>query len=52
MSDDIPAPFDRDNTDDLSEAEIEALIRAPKEVGDAEIIKNLCHFLMRHYFGG
>ena len=64
MTDNIPAPFDFDNTDDLSQAEIDALnaefarlwpgwrIRAPKEIGDAEITKNLCHFLMRHYFGG
>ena len=63
-SDDLSAPFDRDNTDDLSPAEIAALnaefarlwpawrVRAPRRIGDAEITKNLCHFLMRHYFGG
>ena len=64
MSIEIPVPFDLDNTDDLSQAEIDTLnaefarlwpnwrVRAPKEVGDAEIVKNLRHFLMRHYFGG
>ena len=64
MTDNIPAQFDLDNTDDLSPAEIDALnaefarlwpgwrVRAPREVGDAEIAKNLRHFLMRHYFGG
>jgi len=63
MSDGIPAPFDADNTDDLSQAEIDALnaefarlwpnwrVRAPRRVGDGEIAKNLRHFLMRHYFG-
>ncbi len=64
MTDDIPAPFDLDNTDDLSQAEIDTLnaefarlwpswrVRAPRRIGDAEITRTLCHFLMRHYFGG
>lgn len=63
MADEIPTPFDSDNTDDLSPAEIDALnaefarlwptwrVRAPKQVGDDEITRNLRHFLMRHYFG-
>ncbi len=64
MSSEIPVPFDIDNTDDLSQSEIDALnaefarmwpnwrVRAPREIGDDEIIKNLRHFLMRRYFGG
>ncbi len=63
MSSEIPAPFDLDNTDDLSQAQIDALnaefarlwpnwrVRAPKQIGNDEIVKNLCHFLMRHYLG-
>jgi len=64
VNEEIPAPFDIDNTDGLSRAEIDALnaefarlwptwrVRAPRRIGDTEIAKNLCQFLMRHYFGG
>lgn len=63
MSAEPPRPFDLDNTDGLSETEIDALngefarlwpnwrTRAPKEVPDGEIVRNLVHFVMRRYFG-
>jgi hypothetical protein len=63
MTGETPVPFDLDNTDDLTQAQIDALnaefarlwpawrVRAPKRVDDSEITRNLCHFLMRHYLG-
>lgn len=63
MNNNPPRPFDLDNTDDLSQAQIDALndefarlwpdwrIRAPREVPDGEIMRNLAHFVMRRYFG-
>lgn len=56
-------PLDLDNSHDLTETEMGALngefarawldwcVRAPKDVPDRKIARNLVHFVTRRYFG-
>ena len=63
MTGDIPQPFNTNNTGDPTQGEIDVLngefarlrpdwrMRAPKDILDSAIMRNLAPFIMRRYCG-